>query len=96
MGKKSKPKTWHLNPDEVSSGWVSSSIGKSGVFARKLKTTSKRLFLKHDPTGIKVEGEIPAGNYSKKEMKEKTMEVERKLFTELELKVAIKLRIRGR
>ena len=96
MGKKSKPKTWHLNPDEVSCGWVSLSIGKNGVFARKLKTTNKRLFFKHDPTGIRVEGEIPAGNYSKNEMKEKTKEVERELLSKLELKVAKKLRIRGR
>jgi hypothetical protein len=96
MGKKSKSRTWHLNPEEVSCGWVSSSIGKKGVFTRKLKTISKHLFLTHDPTGIKVEGEIPTGNYSKKEMKEKTKEAERKLFRELELKVAKKLRIRGR
>jgi hypothetical protein len=95
MGKKSKSKAWHLNPDEVSCGWHSSSTGKSGIFERKFKTTSRQVFLSHDLTDTKVEGEIPAGNYSKKEMQKKTKELEEILFSELELKVAKKLKIKG-
>jgi hypothetical protein len=93
--KKYKPKVWRLNPDEVSWGWNSSSSGKSGRFERKLKTTSRHITFTHEPTETKVEGEIQAGNYSKKEMREKTKALEKRLFSELELKVAKKLRIKG-
>jgi hypothetical protein len=44
---------------------------------------------------IKVEGEISAGRYSRKEMRQKTEALKEKLFAELELKVAKKLRIKG-
>ncbi len=95
MGKKSNDK-WSLNPQEVSAGTHGSSSGKTGQFARKLKTTSCTVFLVHEPTGIKVEGEVAPGNYSKKEMQQKRHELQHSLFKKLEQQVAKKLNIKGR
>ena len=50
----------------------------------------------HIPTGIEVTGEIPTGNYTKKQMRQLRQELEQKLFLELEAKVAKHLRIPGR
>ncbi len=72
-----------------------SSIGKSGQFERKLKTTSSKIFLTHVPTGAKVEGEVPPGNYSKKEMQQKREILKKSLFNELEQLVAKNLGIKG-
>lgn len=85
-----------IDPQEVTWGMHSSSSGKSGQFERKLKTTSCTVFLTHVPTGIKVEGEIPSGNYSKKEMQQKREALKQELFIKLEKQVANKLRIKGR
>lgn len=95
MGK-SKPQGWKLNPNEVNWGMNNSSSGKTGQFARKLKITSTLMFLEHLPTKIKVEGEIPSGNYSKKEMQKLRKELEATLFNKLERLVAQKLKVKGR
>jgi hypothetical protein len=50
----------------------------------------------HTPTKIQVEKEIPAGHYSKKEMKQLTEKLKEQLYKELEQKVAKHLRIPGR
>lgn len=92
---KKKLERWRLNPREISSGWSGSSSGTSGIFDRKLKITGRRLRLRYEPTGVAVEGEIPDGHYSRKEMQQKTEQLMKVLFLELESKVAKKLRIRG-
>lgn len=92
MNKKDKSK-WSLNPGEVSSGFTSSSSGVSGQFHRKLKTTSCTMTLSHEITGLSITGEIPAGNYSKKEMQQLRENLYIKLFADLERQVAKKLRI---
>jgi protein subunit release factor A len=94
MSKKQKNK-WSLNPQEVSMGMGSSSSGKTGQFSRVLKTTSCTVSLTHEPTGTKVEGEIPSGNYSKKDMQQKREELQQSLFIQLERLVAKKLNIKG-
>ncbi len=94
MTKKAK-KEWHLNPEEVSWGMQGSSSGKGGQFERKLKITSSKIYFTHEPTGIRVEGEVPLGNYSKKEMQQKRNELKQFLFQELERQVAKKLKIKG-
>ena len=85
---------WTLDPKDVVSGWSGSSSG--GTFARKTKVTSRRIWVKHMPTGVIVEGEISCGNYSKKEMKQLTENTKNLLLAELERKVAKHLRIPGR
>ncbi|WP_139209146.1 hypothetical protein [Aquisalimonas asiatica] len=96
MSKKQDKKKWRLNPAEVSMGMNGLNSGRPGQFERKLKTTSAVVFLTHLPTGIKVEGEVPPGNYSKKEMQQKRAELKQELFLKLEVLVAKKLNIKGR
>ena len=95
MVKKSKQE-WKLDPNEVTCGIHGSSSGKTGQFERKLKTTSSTVFLTHVPTGIKVEGQVPPGNYSKKEMKQKRDALAQLLFQKLEILVAKQLKVKGR
>lgn len=59
---KKPAKKWKLNPNEVTGGFDGLSSGKSGQFERKLKVTGSTMFLKHIPTGITVEGEVPSGH----------------------------------
>ena len=73
-----------------------SSSGRSGQFERKLKTTSTTVFLTHEPTGTRVEGLVPPGSYSKKEMQQKREMLKLSLFAELENLVARKLNVKGR
>lgn len=95
MSKKQATK-WSLDPNEVTWGMHGSSSGKSGQFERKLKSTSSTVFLTHLPTDTKVEGEVPDGNYSKKEMQQKREQLRQALFGQLENLVAKKLGIKGR
>lgn len=94
MAKKSKQ--WALNPDEVMWGFHGSSSGKKGQLSRRLKVTACKVHLVHKPTGIKVEGEISSGHYSKKEMQKKRKEMKEALFVVLEKKVVAELNIKGR
>ena len=93
----SKPseKKWKLDADDVSSGMYMHTSGKSGQFERKLKTTGTTVFLVHEPTGMRIEGDVPLGNYSKKEMQKKRETLKKILFQKLELQVAKKLRVKG-
>jgi len=95
MGKKKKQE-WKLDWADIDWGGGGSSSGKSGQFERKLKTTSCDIFLIHRPTGIRVEGEVPPGNYSKNDMREKRENLKQSLFLKLEKEVAKKLKISGR
>ena len=94
MSKKERPK-WALNPNEVLSGFTGSTSGTTGQFQRKLKTTSCFMTLSHKLTGISITGEIPAGNYSKKEMQQLRASLYIKLFSDLERQVGKKLKISG-
>ena len=87
-----KKAKWSLNPKEVASGWVGFSSGKSGQFSRRLKITSCTVTLTHGPTGLQVQGEVPPGHYSKKEMQRLRDEQYVKLFLLLEATVRKHLR----
>jgi hypothetical protein len=92
-----KRNKWSLNQEEVQMYGGSSNIGgrKNPSQSRALDTTSLEWNLIHVPTGEKVYGEVPSGNYSKKEMKKLHEQLLEKLFKELEAKVAKKLRAPG-
>ena len=75
-----------INLIDISWGWSGSSSGGSS-FARKTKITSRRLWMVHNPTGIRVDGEVPSGHYSKKEMKQLTEDLKDNLLVKLEQKV---------
>lgn len=85
---------WKLNPNDVN--WTMNASSGGGTFERKTKITSRQLKLYHVPTKVAVEGEIPSGHYSKKEMKKLTEDLKKRLYIELEDKVAKQLRIPGR
>jgi len=94
----SNRKDWRLDCSEVNWGETGSTrgTGRSGKtrFSRPLR--SRRMKLTHLPTGIEVEGEVPEGRYSKKELRELRAKVYAELFPLLEAKVAKHLRIPGR
>ena len=96
----SKKIPWKINPEEVSLK-VSSSArsGRNDIGlsknSRSKDERSRELTLTHLPTRVSVSGAIPAGNYSKKEMKNLTDTLQVQLLDELERKVAKKLRISG-
>ena len=89
---------WHLDPAEVRvEGMSSSSGGRSQVRqSRALDVRSRSMTLIHGPTGLRVEGMIPAGSYSRKDMQLQSRLLQQRLFSELEQLVARSLRIPGR
>lgn len=89
-------KPWRLDPAEIESGWFASSSGKKGQMARREKLTACTLFIIHRPTGIRLEGSIPEGHYSKKTMQLKRAALQEELLAQLEQAVAKALKIPGR
>ena len=91
--------TWHLDPSEVRTSSLASSSGKrhrSARDSRKLDERAITMRMEHAPSGLFVEGVIPEGHYSRKEMGRLYDELSARLFRELEAKVARHLRIPGR
>ena len=89
---------WNLNPDEVaiSSGTVRKGHrGKLSKSGRKVESRELELTLTHQPTGIKVSGAIQSGNYSRKELSKLKQELEARLFSDLEKKIAKFYKIPG-
>lgn len=75
----------------------SSSGGRSQLRqSRAMDTRSRTLALVHGPTGLRVEGTIAAGNYSRKDMQLQSRLLQQRLFGELEQLVARSLRVPGR
>jgi hypothetical protein len=87
---------WSLDPKEVGVRASGSASSESGQFSRRLQRRSYRMTLSHAPTGIQVQGEIPDGRYSKKEMQKLRKDLHERLFLVLESKVAKHLRVSGR
>ena len=91
-------KAWSLDPQEVhqfGSGSRSSTRRRASL-PRSLDVSGGGLRLVHQPTGVEVSGEIPAGHYSKARLKELRQELHARLFAELERRVARHLRVPGR
>ena len=66
-------------------GMSSSSSGRSQVRqSRALDVRSRSMTLTHGPTGLRVEGTIPAGSYSRKDMQLRSRLLQRRLFNELD------------
>ncbi len=89
---------WHLPESEVhcSGGGSTRTHRKKLTHAsRAIDERSWRLKLVHAPTGVEVEGEVPMGNYSKKQMQEARERVYQELYRELEKRVAKHLRLPG-
>jgi hypothetical protein len=70
--------------------------GRVARTSRKNDTRSLKLFLLHKPTGIRVEGAVPEGHYSRPEMIREREQLRATLWTQLERMVAKELRVPGR
>ncbi len=76
--------------------WTRSSGRRRARGSRALDTSDLSYELTHEPTGIKVRGEIVSGNYSRKEMAKLKDDLHKELLARLEKEVANFLRIAGR
>jgi hypothetical protein len=89
---------WTLPENEVScsgGGGTSTRRKKRSIASRAVDLRSWHYALKHLPTGIEVEGEVPEGNYSQKQMQQKRKELKISLWLKLQVKVAKHLRLPG-
>ena len=89
---------WRLDPREVS--WKAMSTASSGRtkvrLSRSLDLRSAQLTCEHVPTGLSVTGTVPEGHYSRDQMRKLQDELRARLLSELESKVARRLRVAGR
>ena len=88
-----------LREEDIARGEHSSRIGRRKKLSRAsaaIDTSSRRLFMKHLPTGIEVHGDVPPGHYSNKQMQHKKELLWTELQEQLRLAVAKHLRIPGR
>ena len=95
-----KPPAWQLDEADVDVGrsWRRAS-GRGGNIARTSRaegTQSGITQLVHRPTGIKVEGTVPEGSYTRGEMSAAMDAVKADLLVELEKLVAHHYRLPGR
>lgn len=93
----SKPFT--LNQNEVNWGWHGTRVGARNKLSRAsaaVDTSSWRLCLKHLPTGVEIQGEVPVGHYSNKQMQAEKEVFWNELQEQLRLTVAKHLRLPGR
>src|SRR5262245_48362760 len=98
MGK-TKSSTWQLPETEVDVreyGHTSGHRKKLSVASRAADHRSWHVTLVHVPTGLEVSGEVPEGNYSRKQMQQARERLFSQLWSQLEFKVARHLRIPGR
>jgi hypothetical protein len=92
-------KPFTLNQNEVSWGSHGSRTGARNKLSRAsaaVDTSSVELYLKHLPTGVEVQGEVPAGHYSNKQMQAAKETLWNELQELLCLAVAKHLRLPGR
>jgi hypothetical protein len=92
---------WSMSKDDVIDSWTStsSSSQRAGRVARTSRKTSHSgsiLTLIHMPTEIRVTGAVPVGHYSRHELMAQRERLRGKLWEQLEVEVARKLRIPGR
>ena len=94
-----KGEDWAMSRDDVRMGGYGTSSGHSKPLARSSRRdglTSSTMHLIHQPTGLRVDGTVPRGHYSRKEMVKERERLHKHLWDELERKVANHLRIPGR
>jgi hypothetical protein len=90
---------WRLDPEDVSVGWSGGAPeprARAAKAARADTSMGAECRLLHVPTGIKVNGAIPRGYYSRTEMNTHKDALYKELFPLLEARVAAHLRGRRR
>jgi len=86
-------KRYRLEPRDIRGGY---GAGPASPFAGKdpgeqVSLRNFGVWLEHAGTGIHVEGKIPDGDYTVRQVQLLEVELRKSLFAELELKVARKL-----
>jgi len=87
---------WKLDLNEVRFVIDNSSSEIVEQSSRTVKITSSCMSIEHLPTTIKVEGEIPEGNYNKIELQRLRSKMKSELFKKLEQLVTKQLNDVGR
>ena len=87
-----------MDPREVSwKAMTTASSGRTKVgLPRSLDRRSVQLTGEHIPTGLVVKGVVPEGHYSRDQMRKLEDELRARLLSELESKVARRIRVAGR
>ena len=83
-------KRWRLDPREVIAGYDSTASPQTSLtdLPRSTDVTEYTVWFEHRASGIRVEGKVPRGHYTGKELELLEIELRKSLFAELELKVA--------
>ena len=88
---------WRLDAREVISGYDSMAPPRTSLADLPSAGDVRQytVWLEHRATGIRVEGMVPHGSYTTRDLQLLEIELRKSLFAELELKVARHLRIPG-
>lgn len=92
-------KQFVLDEDNILWSWHGARIGSRKKLTRasaSADTSSWRLTLTHEPTGVAVQGEIPMGHYSNRQMQAHKQKLRDELHEQLRQAVAKHLRLPGR
>ena len=81
---------WRLDPREVIAGYDSSDSPQTTLtdMPSAADVTEYTVWFEHRATGIRVEGKVPHGQYTNKELELLEIDLRKSLFSNLELKVA--------
>lgn len=88
-----------LDPRDVTWAWSGSRTGRRRRVSRAsaaIDTSSWRLTLKHLPTQVEVQGEVPPGHYTNRQMQHEKERLWSALQEQLQAAVARHLRLPGR
>jgi len=81
---------WRLDPREVISGYDAIAQPDTSLTALPKDSDVRQysVWLEHRPTGLRAQGNVPHGRYSRQQLELLEIELRKSLFAELELKVA--------
>ena len=81
---------WRLDPRQVIAGYDSNVSPQTSLtdLPSAADVTEYTVWFEHQATGIRVEGKVPHGHYTSKELELLEIELRKSLFANLELKVA--------
>lgn len=99
LGAMANQDRWRLNPGDVHVSGSMSTSSRSRPTRRShaaMGPSGATVELTHGPTGITVQGEIPLGRYTKRQLNTERRKLCERLYPELEKQVAQHLRIPGR
>jgi hypothetical protein len=92
---------WSMSETDVDCFWMGSTssskrAGRVARTSRRVAVSGGSLTLRHVPTGVTVQGEIPEGHYSRREFAAERERLQTTLWQELEDRVARDPRLKRR